>query len=273
MKLGRGQLSCGTLCAIALGHRRNSMGSELKAGPSTSWFSVITIGYLVVVLTGAWRLGYFDPKGTPISPNEWGDVLAGVFSPLAFLWLLYASLSQRAELELQREELRQNNKTQDDQRIEMQKQVEALSAQAKLLEAQANATYEPVFVVQLMGGDPATDSVILVAIKNKGGEILNVKPGGYVTAMEIWSRRDDPEIIYGNVIPHWPTGDTVKFTIGIDQPGSNPVLPLSFQRLDTTSKRNDYELVDRARRLELTGSSTTGILANHVSAFLKFQAD
>ena len=37
--------------------------------------------------------------------NELGDFLAGVFTPLAFGWLVYGYLLQSKELRLQREEL------------------------------------------------------------------------------------------------------------------------------------------------------------------------
>jgi hypothetical protein len=57
------------------------------------------------------------PLESPIPPgaeeparltlSEIGNVLAGIFAPLAFLWLFIATILQRQELELQREELRE----------------------------------------------------------------------------------------------------------------------------------------------------------------------
>src|SRR5687768_16259013 len=123
----------------------NQTVARRDRGPDTRWFVMGTLVYLLAVIIGAASLGYLDPAGTPIAPSEWGDVLAGVSSPLAFLWLLYAALAQRAELELQREELRQNNETQRQQQRELQRSADAMSAQTARVEAQATATYDPVF--------------------------------------------------------------------------------------------------------------------------------
>lgn len=144
--------------------------SKESKGPSTTLFGVLSAVYLVVVLVGAASLGYFDKDGNPIEPNEWGDVLAGVFSPLAFLWLIYASLSQRAELAMQRAELTANNVTQDAQREEMRKQVEAMTAQAKLLEAQASAALDPIFVIENARG---VNGQIYVDLVNHGCDIVD----------------------------------------------------------------------------------------------------
>lgn len=81
------------------------MELQVPSAPSTKVFILATIAYLIFVFVGAWWAGFFRPDWTPIDPNEWGDVLAGVFSPLAFWWLLYASLSQRTQLAIQQKEI------------------------------------------------------------------------------------------------------------------------------------------------------------------------
>jgi len=43
-----------------------------------------------------------------MSPNEWGDFFAGVFSPIALLWLVLGYFQQGKELRLQVEELRRS---------------------------------------------------------------------------------------------------------------------------------------------------------------------
>ena len=47
------------------------METDTDRGPRTSWFVVGTLVYLALVVIGAYMLGFFDPNGTPISPNEW----------------------------------------------------------------------------------------------------------------------------------------------------------------------------------------------------------
>ena len=61
--------------------------------------------------TLAWLVGMFaysEPRIGDIAkldPNEFGDFLAGVFAPLAFLWIVVGYLQQSAELRLQVAEL------------------------------------------------------------------------------------------------------------------------------------------------------------------------
>lgn len=62
--------------------------------------------------SGAWLcvVGYLLLKDTSalakMTPNEWGDFLAGCFAPLAFLWLVLGYLQQGEELRLGTEALR-----------------------------------------------------------------------------------------------------------------------------------------------------------------------
>ncbi len=64
--------------------------------------------------------------------NSVGDFLAGLFSPLAFLWLIATVLIQSNELSLQRDELAEN-------RAVMGKQAEAAEKQAQFLGRQIDA--------------------------------------------------------------------------------------------------------------------------------------
>jgi hypothetical protein len=68
------------------------------------------------------------------APNNFGDTLAGVFAPLAFLWLVIATLLQRRELELQREELklaRMENREAREIYKQQQKEMKETAAQTK----------------------------------------------------------------------------------------------------------------------------------------------
>ena len=67
--------------------------------------------------------------------NEVGDLLAGVFAPLAFLWLFVATMIQSEELKLQRQEIEENRKV-------MNKQAAAADAQAAIAIATARANYK-----------------------------------------------------------------------------------------------------------------------------------
>jgi hypothetical protein len=68
-----------------------------------------TVGTIasVVWLAVAVYLLVRDPTATgKMSPNEWGDFLAGCFAPLAFLWLVLGYLQQGDELRLSTDALR-----------------------------------------------------------------------------------------------------------------------------------------------------------------------
>ena len=213
-----------------------------ESGPSVRIFVASSLAYLVTVLAGSYLLGYFG-KGTALQPNEWGDVLAGVFSPLAFLWLLYASLSQRAELALQRRELRDNNCTQHEQQEQMSRQADALSAQVEALKKQAHATYEPVLVLTALLTAPG--QAALATVVNVGNDAIEVETGENQTLVET-----DGEMIRGGKLSHWPRGARVDISIA-NPTGSLDTLELILimQRLDLEKLTLEFTVNIAAARL------------------------
>jgi hypothetical protein len=95
------------------------IGAMLVIGPSRTWAFVTTEGKL----------------------NEIGDFLAGVFSPLAFIWLVAAVLTQRQELDETRDQFVENQKVVDAQMSTIERQNERLTEQHKLAEESAQRTY------------------------------------------------------------------------------------------------------------------------------------
>ncbi|MND48541.1 hypothetical protein D3C80_394640 [compost metagenome] len=73
--------------------------------------------------------------------NEIGDFLAGVFSPLAFIWLVAAVLTQRQELTETRDQFAENQKVVDAQLKTINEQSELLQQQHTLAEETAKKTY------------------------------------------------------------------------------------------------------------------------------------
>lgn len=63
--------------------------------------STATVLYLFLLLCSVFDLTEFSS----LKLNEKGDVLAGIFAPLAFLWLVYGYYQQGQELKLQAQEL------------------------------------------------------------------------------------------------------------------------------------------------------------------------
>lgn len=92
--------------------------------------------------------------------NELGDFLAGVFTPLAFLWLVYGYFLQSRELRLQREELALTRKQ--------------LGKQTELLQEQVSADHRhsiPRLTLRIAFPGNWWDWIV----ENKGGNARNVE--------------------------------------------------------------------------------------------------
>jgi hypothetical protein len=58
----------------------------------------LVVGVLVMV--------FVADHSQPVKPNEWGDMFAGLFAPVAFLWLVLGFFQQGQELQLSTHALR-----------------------------------------------------------------------------------------------------------------------------------------------------------------------
>lgn len=112
----------------------------------------VTLVMLVAIAALLWiRAPEYIPLTAPLPPgaveparltlSEIGNVLAGIFAPLAFLWLFIATMLQRKELGYQRREL-------ELQRDELKLTREELSKTAVAANNQANYMSENVRILQ-----------------------------------------------------------------------------------------------------------------------------
>lgn len=81
-----------------------------------------------------------------LTANEWGDFLAGVFAPIAFLWLVATVWiqsdelrEQRKELALTREEFKTNRGVMVEQANEARRQAEFIGLQTRILSEEAES--------------------------------------------------------------------------------------------------------------------------------------
>ena len=114
-----------------------------------------------------------------LSPNEVGDFLAGVFGPLAFLWLVFGYYQQGEELKhsvealkLQAEELRNS--------VEQQKELVEVSREAIQLETSEKERQEKRRKVEITPKltvvyQPLSLNSHEVLIRNSGGECLDLE--------------------------------------------------------------------------------------------------
>lgn len=118
--------------------------------PGSGWvwgaaaLTVCYLGYAYLLLwpqpvigpCGPGQVAHFDGC---LKPNEIGDLFAGLFAPLAFIWLAVAVLVQAQELQAQREELALTREEMEAQREEMASQRKVWEAQLKETKAQTKA--------------------------------------------------------------------------------------------------------------------------------------
>jgi hypothetical protein len=110
-------------------------------GVYTRYTVGITVVYLFIVAIAFF--GGHIGKSTDMDPNEWGDLAAGIFAPLAWLWLAVGYYLQRLELKEQRLQLTATSKAaqsqaqqQENQAIAMANLVEVTRLQSEVAKRQ-----------------------------------------------------------------------------------------------------------------------------------------
>lgn len=104
------------------------------------WYAVTAV-YLVgcgtILFDRAPEFGDFfspaDGSAGRLRLNEIGDIAAGIFAPLAFLWLFVATQLQRKELRLQRAELAETRSVLAAQQAELEKAAEESNRQTEIM--------------------------------------------------------------------------------------------------------------------------------------------
>ncbi|MHC2298215.1 hypothetical protein [Rhizobium mongolense] len=131
--------------------RDNIAAHQTRRAPGRAKTMRVAGGLTFVMLASATLLGWYahQPSGCTsgtyscLTAADWGDFIAGVFAPIAFIWLVAAVWIQSQELAEQREELRltrlefgENRKVMREQAEEARKQAEFIGLQTKILERQ-----------------------------------------------------------------------------------------------------------------------------------------
>lgn len=121
--------------------KANRMGALKRRKLAAFW--LITVIWLVVAILLGWfaHPSYSSTcEGTfrCLTANEWGDFLAGVFAPTAFLWVVATVMLQSDELKLQREEMAESRSVLTEQAYEARQQAIYLGEQTILLREEAS---------------------------------------------------------------------------------------------------------------------------------------
>ncbi len=123
--------------------------------------SVLTIGYLGFITIARYdNTSWWWLQTVPM--NELGDALAGVFAPLAFLWLVIGYWMQSEELRLQRKELEENTAALEKQASILEKEFErAVATQQPRLKFSGGSVMGDRRVFTLVNhGQPAIDVIV-----------------------------------------------------------------------------------------------------------------
>ena len=215
--------------------------------PPIAFFWIITVlyvGWLAIEAYANWKyLLKLDIAG-------WGSLLAGASSPLAFFWLLYAALAQKAELGMQRRELKENNQTQREQQQQMKRQADALDAQIKRLNGQADAQYQPVFVLLTSGG---IQNGLQLQIENLGASVIEISTSNNCEIISLLGGmgKGTPPPKNG-VLSYWPSGTSVELNfLGNQEAGNDKKFTIKLKRLDNAKFCYEYGYLNEEQRIYL----------------------
>lgn len=134
---------------------------QTESNDNSNWLGVNPKLYLFLFISIVWVLVAFYVGWTALpsasedgcygtysclTANEWGDYLAGVFAPLAFIWLVATVWiqsdelkEQRRELSLTRKEFELNRKVMEGQVEEAKKQADFIEQQTRILSDEADS--------------------------------------------------------------------------------------------------------------------------------------
>lgn len=207
--------------------------------PTSKWLTVagfiLTIGYIVFV---AWYWSDQSSSLAELKPNEFGDFLAGVFAPLAFLWLVLGFLQQGMELRnsadalwLQGEELR-NSVEQQRSLVEVTR--EQLSLERAVLETQRDEierSSQPILEIRPYG------------VMNQGGNNVLFRfklfnHGQSCSDARISCNKDEATHRLGII----NSGDSKNVDLNLDVT-TNEMLEFSVSYLDARSLRSETKII------------------------------
>jgi hypothetical protein len=185
-----------------------------------------------------------------LKPNEVGDMLAGIFAPLALGWLVLGFFQQGQELQastaalqLQADELRNSVAQQQELVSVSRQQLEDERARSEALERAADQSAQPRFVIgkfekMSLRQDEVWTSTFTFPIKNAGGVVVDV------------------EFIQGNQTPPakfpvWATNEVKNFTFILSDITSDIEILVNFTDMRGKSGFREFMLFRREKALWL----------------------
>lgn len=192
--------------------KTNRMGVLKRRKLAVFW--LITVIWLVVAILLGWfaHPSYSSTcEGTfgCLTANEWGDFLAGVFAPTAFLWVVATVMLQSDELRLQREEMAESRSVLTEQAREARQQAIYLGEQTTLLREEASQRKQEIAYTQFMalvtnfamGASGGRGNVYFVVNETSRPAFIGgvSEPGDYVYNLYLYLENMRPHVISQNV--------------------------------------------------------------------------
>ena len=158
--------------------------------------SLLWIAFVILLFTH--NCPDYPKYDLPDDANELGDFLAGVFSPLAFLWLVVGYFLQASELNLTRKELIGQTSALTAQSQAAFKSVELEAESQRASKQRREDLAKPI--LRLLGSKPLSSdpNFLEVVINNAGGEISLVSGkccGTDIISVDSWNRRESKTIL------------------------------------------------------------------------------
>lgn len=172
------------------------MGKKLEL-----WGGLGTVAYLLIIAITVWcKIQDFQA----LKLNELGDFLAGVFGPIAFLWLVLGFLQQGRELklssdalQLQAAELKNSVEQQKEMVAVTREQVSAELEQVRSDRERRISALEPIFAFrEIYGHLQNNEYIFMVRITNAGNKITELNVSVDNVAYRL-SQAYSPSLLHG----------------------------------------------------------------------------
>ncbi len=216
-----------------------------------SWIGfVLTSIYafvVIMIVCGQWD------EIIKMTPNEWGDFLAGVFGPLALLWVVLGFLQQGVELKnsreallLQAEELKNSVEAQKDLGKAAWAQVAENQAARELDKRRKNLEaierMKPIIIMRsIRGGTKSGKKFVNFIIENKGNTCLNISISFLNSNYYI------PSLSIGKI----DRDQTIKFAsyVNLNDVYKEDILSISFEDIKGKKYKRAYNITPRDGRI------------------------
>ena len=144
------------------------------AGSPISWwqsglFLFGAVMSIVWLAAGIYLMNFTTERAAALEPNDWGDVFAGLFAPVAFLWLVLGFIQQGRELQFSTQALRLQARELNLQARELRNSVEQQKALVKVATDQLKTDLEDAKQRQKEREQESQPRLVLRAGGNSGG--------------------------------------------------------------------------------------------------------